>query len=463
MRLYHLWPSKSALLLLGAFCLLPTAASAATSSLPLSDDQSRATLQARQQLHVAWVEQTADQQSFLLYQLQDLSGRPLSPRTLIHQSDSRIRRPHLAVDASERIHLLWQERFAKETGAKTSQGTWVHYAQLAPAAEGLTVIRRQVLNQRPNAMHPALAVDAQSIAYVVWEEGGNSVVLAKIVGRQRPVEFHKVSASFGKEGRGYPAVAVDRQGNLHLAWTNATNAGDSQIVYAMLVATDLGGRQPIVGQPLYTSAPVAGQPKQITIDDTAGQAKISWQNRRGEGPLGRLAALPANNLTLRMKGSAARPATPWRVMDQHLSSVPELPSFGELLAVTVKPHRPASVYEVMVRIAPQTDPVQPLLQRFDDAIEKLKLAQLLAFSNWSSAPPSATVVASRLPHDSAVQVVSQQVHQHNQSKLFFSLLRDNSGAAELLSSSKEVSTTARGIGIPSVQELVIEDTHATAS
>ncbi len=455
MRLYHLWPSKSALLLLGAFCLLPTAASAATSSLPLSDDQSRATLQARQQLHVAWVEQTNDQQSFLLYQRQDLSGRPLSPRTVIHQSASRIRRPHLAVDASERVHLLWQERFAKEAGAKTSQGTWVHYAQLAPAAQGLTIVRQQVLNQRPNAMHPALAVDAQSIAYAVWEEGDNSVVLAKIVGHQRPVEFHTIAASFGKEGRGYPAVAVDRQGNVHLAWTNATSAGDSQIVYAMLAATDLGGRQPIVGQPLHAGAPVVGQPKQITIDDTAGQVKISWQNRRAEGPLGRLAALPVNSLTLRMKGSAARLATPWRVMDQHLASIPELPSFGELLAVTVKPHRPASIYAVMARIAPQTDPVQPLLQRFDDAIEKLKLAQLLAFSNWSSAPPSATVVASHPPHGSVLQFVSQQARHNHQFKSLFSASLNTLGPPNHFSQ-RRLPPTTQQITASFGQEVVIE-------
>ena len=440
-------------MLLGLSCLLPSAA-LADSPLPLSDDQTRATVLEQQRLHVAWVEQTGNQHSSLFYQLQDLSGHPISPQVLIQESVARIRRPHVVVDASQRIHLLWQERFAKEAGAKLPQGTWVHYAQLTSTAQGLAVVRQQqVLNQRPLAMHPALAIDAQGIAYVVWEEGETSVMLAKIVGRQRPVEFRKIAASFGKEGHGYPTVAIDRKGNLHLAWTNRAAAGTSQIVYTTLAAADLGGKRAILGQPLYATAPVVGQPKQIMMDEAAGRVRISWQNRRAEGPLGRL-ALPVNSLTLRVKGSAARLATPLRIFDTHLVPAPDQLALGEQVAVTVKPQPLRPAQTVMVRVEPQGDQLKLLLQRFDNAIEKLKLAHLLAFSSWSSAPPSSMIVSSRLSPDSSIQFVPQQVHRSHQFKPL-STLRQSVGADDLFSS-KEVSTTRQGIIVSLVQTLGIQ-------
>jgi hypothetical protein len=388
------------LLLVGVVfpALLPVAAQA-EASLPQADSQIRSSVSDRaNRLHVAWVEQDADDHSRLVYQLQTASGVPLTPATILHESTARIRRPHLVIDANQFIHLLWQERFAKGAGAKVSQGTWVHYAKLALNGQGLSLLRKETLNQRPKAMHPDLAVGVDGVAYSVWEEGADSIILAKIAGPSQPIDHRRIAAHFGKDQHGYPAVAVDRRGNLHLSWTNAGQTKNQQIVYAMLPAATFAQDRPPSEQPIYASAPVFGQPKRITVDNNTGRITVTWRNQRARGPIG-LVAAHENSVILRPTDNG-QAVQPWRVVDSNLTSGLVLFPQQTPVALPGKPLLLAIVPDKqVVGDLPDLSPATALRQ-FDSSVEKLKLAHLLAFSSWSGPPPSGNSLFST--HSSAL-------------------------------------------------------------
>ena len=150
-----IWRAGCGVVALSLACLAPLPAHAGAALLP-SDSNVRTVVRDRaNHLHTVWVEESTGNRSRLMYQLQGLSGAPLTQGMVIRDSVNRIRRPHIRIDSSGTVHLLWQERFAKTAGARRAQGTKVWYARLSMGKQGPYVVRQDILNQRQTAMHPA--------------------------------------------------------------------------------------------------------------------------------------------------------------------------------------------------------------------------------------------------------------------------------------------------------------------
>lgn len=342
-------------------------------------------------LHVLWVEQSAANQFRLLYQLQTLSGSPIGPAVLIQESQHRLRRPHLMFDAREGvIHALWQERFAKSAGARNAEGTWVHYARLSSGQEGPAVLRQAILNKRPLAQHPDLAVDRHGAAYAVWEEDADAIRLAKIVG-DRPVESTQIATRLSRRGQGFPALTIDDQGDLHLAWSAVTPIGTQQIVYVSLSHHDFNAGRLAAMHAVYTAGSPTDQPKQIRIDDRTGRITIQWKNQRQQGALGRLAA-SANSVSF-----TTGPGSPGLVEQLVVSDTfvaPAAAANHATMPVAVTGKRLSVKPVPMMAMAPMASddgPMSARVSRHSDAIGKLKLARLLAFTSWTGAPPAGKV------------------------------------------------------------------------
>ncbi|MBI3620653.1 MAG: hypothetical protein HY208_00495 [Nitrospirae bacterium] len=341
-----------------------------------------------------------DNTSSLFYQSMTLSGSPDAPAILIHTSTNRIRRPHIAIDSNRTVHLLWQERFTKGAGSRNSQGTWVHYARIAQGQHGPVVTREELLNDRPMAMHPYLAVDAQGVAYSAWEEGQDSVILARLAGNSA-LERRRIATHFGKDAHGYPAVAVDRRGNLHVTWTDAADPTATQIVYTTLQPQGTGARQPLSSllespkQSLYRSVQVVSQPKTIGVDPSTGRVVIAWLNQRERGPIGRLAAQHVS-VTLRPAGLLAssightrwRSAKVLRVLDSRLTAQPAFVEWAAPVAAVGKSMTLTVVRTAVGVVSPPATSASTL-HRFNGTVETLRRLQLLKFSSWSGPPPAA--------------------------------------------------------------------------
>jgi hypothetical protein len=394
-----------------ALSLTPLTASAGSSLASSFSGNQTSSIVRDQTNHLqrVWVEESGDGGSRLLYQALPLSGSPDTPATLIHASANRIRRPHIAVDANQTVHLLWQERFAKGAGARNSEGTWVHYTRLVRGPHGVVVSRNELLNERPMAMHPYLAVDAHGVAYSVWEEGQDSIILARIPGHNA-IERRRIATHFGKDVHGYPAVAIDRHGNLHVTWTGATDAQTTQIAYEMFQAPGAGAHRSLSAliespkQALYRSAQPFNQPKTIGVDPATGRVVIAWRNQRERGPIGRLAAQtismtvsPAGLLgpvhgnirhgNIRHEKVRWKSAKTLSVLDANLTSQPSLVELALPVAAVGKPLVITAIRTAGGAASPPTT-TSSTLHRFDDTVGKLHLLQLLKFSSWSGPPPA---------------------------------------------------------------------------
>jgi hypothetical protein len=366
------------------------------SPLPHSaNEKIRATFFDRQsgQVHLLWIEQKSGDHSRLLYQRRTLDGLPLGPAMLIQESQSRLRRPHLVMDGSGTLHALWQERFDKRHGARNAEGTWIHYARFtADSAQAGSILRQDVLNHRPLAQHPDLGVDKRGIAYAIWEEGRDSLFIAKVQGN-RTVAYRHMTTDFGKPGHGYPALAVDGRGDVHMTWSSVTSVGTQQILYASLSHHGFNDGRLVASRVVFSSESPSEQPKRIRVANGTDRVTIVWKNMRIEGPLGRLAASD-NRISFTVGHSSLKRVV---VLDTFMTPTQSMWWSSAPAAVTGKPRMvKPSVVPTGLSAVPDEQPVYLKSSR-TMAIDKLKLARLLAFTSWTGAPPSITSPVKFMP------------------------------------------------------------------
>jgi hypothetical protein len=397
------------ILLCALYPLITPAPASAAPARQFSNEQVFASVRDQAgRLHVLWVEQQSPERFLLLYQLQTLSGSPLAPALLIQESRSRLRRPHVMIDADGgAVHALWQERFAKEAGARNAEGTWVHYARLSSGGQGASILRQEILNQRPLAQHPDLGVDRQGIAYAMWEEGRKTLLLARVQDN-RPVTYRRIATDFGRNGHGYPALAVGGRGDLHLTWSAITPAGTQQIVYAAVSRRDFSSARLVAVEAVYTAASPSDQPKRIRVAEQTGRVTIHWKNQHREGPLGRLAASSGSVSFTTGRGVAERIVVHDTVLAPAAAPAPSI----QYLAVAGKAPviRPSSAAVLLATVYDDGMTASRLARRAE-GIDKRLMARLLAFTSWSGAPPAAGLVRFSSPRSCSVSLFSQQLNR----------------------------------------------------
>ncbi len=337
-------------------------------------------------LHAVWIEQAGSGSQIYYQTIDPFRSQPETGSVVVANTATRLRRPQVAVDRRGNVHLLWQERFTKSSGARDKEGTWVHYARLNANDSGRE-IRHEVLNDRPRAQHPDLAVDGRGDAFVVWEEAGGGLLLTKIDARTGLAAHRAIASTNSTERRAFPAIAVDRSGQIQLAWTEGENPRTDQIVHAAVDAKALAITQ--AKQVVYAVPAAAGQRKNLAIDP-AGQLRMTWVTKQGRGPQGEQNTSPnALVIARRSPGAGGSPSTRWasQVADRHLN---ETADQARLISDAVALPKRISL-PLPAAIAIVVDPhdragAQPIATTA--AIEKILKQQLLRFSSWSGAPPS---------------------------------------------------------------------------
>jgi hypothetical protein len=336
-------------------------------------------------LHMLWVAQDGLNSS-LLYQVKDTAGRTLAGPMVIAKSSARIRRPQLALDGRNIVHLLWQERFVNQTG----QDTAIRYAtlKLAPTGVATILLHPVTINHDQAATHPSLAVDQAGWAYAAWEIEGQDVVLTAIDPSGRIGQIRRITNHDTKTDHALPAVAVDRLGNVHVGWS-AQSGDTTQIVYKALRGHD--GQILEKERIVYTTRGFVDQAKVLTFDP-AGNVKISWVSSPGrqagqEGRLARLGARVGSGYVLLRSGHASAARVVATVVDQSITPVPgPVWSVAGSAVVTPKPRldAPASTATRVAMLSPR----RVTVSHADPSISKRLTERLLRYSTWSAAPPS---------------------------------------------------------------------------
>ncbi len=360
----------------------------------LSNPQSaQVTADSSGRLHAVWIDQSGTEASVFYQAIDPFGSRSVGTASRIYESrldGSRLRRPRIVVGDEGEIHLILQERFAKVSGARATEGTWVHYIRFRSSEipQGGS-IRHTVLNERPKALHPDLAVDRRGNAAVVWEEESDALVLIRIGSNGLLSSRHLIPVRNSTEGRAFPALAADRRGNIHLAWTEPSGRAD-RMVYTVL---DQKAFRPLITQrTLHTVPSALGQRKSLSVDPS-GQVRLEWAAKKAEGPGSEIAsdrhhliiravspASPAQSINPLMAGGVSD------LVDRHFHAALKLsspPADEGLPGKRLEISPPARVKGVHLSFS-SSGP-----ERMADGIEieKVLMRHLLEFSSWTGAPP----------------------------------------------------------------------------
>jgi hypothetical protein len=137
--------------------------------------------------------------------------------------------PSMAVDASNRVHLLWPTLVAGEKGADPTIGIFY-----ATSADGRRFTARLRLPAEGTPHHPRLVVAADGSLVASWDEvagGARRVVVARAAADSSgQPQFRREVLSSGAPGL-YPVLATVRDAVV-VAWTSGAVSADSTIQVA---------------------------------------------------------------------------------------------------------------------------------------------------------------------------------------------------------------------------------------
>jgi hypothetical protein len=184
--------------------------------------------------HLVWYDADVDSGA-ILYRMFASNGDLLIDTTQINSGGSGFSntRPSLAVDATNRVLVVWQNNADGE----------IYFLRLEPylgdldgnAADLATIktVDDTRISNGP-AVHPRSAIDASGNLHVVREDDGRpNVQYAKVDGDGIIINGPVTLGGFGS-GNDLPDIGIDSAGNVHLVFSNTGNTPVEEVYYAMI-------------------------------------------------------------------------------------------------------------------------------------------------------------------------------------------------------------------------------------
>jgi len=215
--------------------------------------------------------------------------------------------PSIAVDGAGNVHVVWQDYTNGEWGTDTE----IMYAnRTATGWSNATVISDDsTLWNNDGSYYPSIAVDSTGNVHVVWQDhtdgewGTDTEIMyanRTAAGWSNATVISDDSTLWNNGSSWNPSIAVDNDGNIHVAWsdyTNGTWGTDSEIMYANRTATGWSNATIISddrtlwnnGGSVYPSVAVdgAGNVHVVWQDSTDGEwetdTEIMYANRTAAG------------------------------------------------------------------------------------------------------------------------------------------------------------------------------------
>jgi hypothetical protein len=190
-------------------------------------------------LHLVWYDANVDSGA-IFFKMLNASGAGLIDDIQINTggSGSANTRPVTAIDATNRLFVVWQNMADQEVYFMRLEPLLDDLVEATPAnlATIKTVPDMRISNPSDGlpALNPAMANDGNGNLAIVWESGSGG-----------PVEYVKVDPDglllngpvlLGGNGSGndLPDVAIDTVGNVHVVYAHAGTTQATEVYYAML-------------------------------------------------------------------------------------------------------------------------------------------------------------------------------------------------------------------------------------
>jgi len=229
-------------------------------------------------LHLVWHDAVVDNGA-ILFKLFNSAGTELITDIQINDSSgSANTHPVTAIDASNRLFVVWQDQADQEVWFMRLEPLLDDLDPATPAV--LTTIKQTLANNldevrisnpadgRP-ALNPAMAIDGSGNLHVVWESGAGGPVQYVQVdpdGNLMPGGPVSVSQAAGT-GNDLPDIAIDSAGHVHVVYTQPGILTPADEIYYTMFDIDA-----VTGAVTVLIAPT-----RLTADDglPAGNATVS--------------------------------------------------------------------------------------------------------------------------------------------------------------------------------------------
>ena len=177
----------------------------------------------------------------------------------------------LAIGPASQIHLAWADR---------SSGTWeVYYARSTDG--GVTFSEPIPIDTEATGVargHPSLAVDSDGSVHIAWEEIRSKdwdIYYARSDDGETFSAPVRVDDSVTDTDQARPALAVGRDGSVHLVWQDSRN-GDWDIYYAR--STNRGASFEANMQ--VNDETLSQQEDPVISVDSRGRVHVAWADKR---------------------------------------------------------------------------------------------------------------------------------------------------------------------------------------
>jgi len=180
--------------------------------------------------------------------------------------------PAIAIDANDKAYIVWED---DQAGNKD---IWV--ATSGSDANGITWSSIPITADQYNQSEPAIAIDSSNIAYVVWTDGRSGSDTDIFGADSATGPWSNVSIVVSDSNQSSPVITGESSGNgLHLLWVDDAN-GNADIFYG--ATPDGFATTPLTGASIIKEPDSIQAAPSIAVSGTANSAKVlaCWQDTR---------------------------------------------------------------------------------------------------------------------------------------------------------------------------------------
>jgi hypothetical protein len=233
--------------------------------------------------HLIWIDSSGE---VLFYAMFDPDGGQLiAPTELLHGDEYEYRKPKLAVDSDNCLHIVYHSEMAEVSYLKVDP--YVDDLDGGEADPGTIIVVGPKMvspEDETQSVSPAIAVGAGSV-HIVWRDGKYYEEQALGYTKLNEDGVVKIDPTVLTDEVAFPdysnepSIAVDSQGNVHVVWNDWWDTDETEIAYMMVDGSD---GHVLIDKTLLTEDDNYKSRRPMVVADSQDMVHVVWQDRRGD-------------------------------------------------------------------------------------------------------------------------------------------------------------------------------------